>query len=312
MDIYTARPKMRCRNLPHGMVLDSGNCQRDCTYLCFQPYKHADMIRHVNCDVISGQWVTTTGKTPCIKPDIVSTTKKYVGIDPNFRWNYDDIYKTMPTFKPIDFDIPNVDVPTTFKPIDFDIPNVEVPTLKPFNYDDFSDNSSSSTFDSTNSAAIPGLVVAGVFVLTIISVFIRYFAARSSYRVRHQRIRRLSEHVTPTTRTRAAGEQRMPVTPSQTRTEESRNESENDTTGVFIIVRRIFRIHQLRNPYSALENPPEPPPYDAESVPPPSYEETEGTNRPASDSTNEASTDVRFSESSETPVGSPPPYTENI
>ena len=63
---------------------------------------------------------------------------------------------------------------TTYKPLGFDIDNVKipsVPTIKPFEFDD---DYSSTVNEGNNSAVVPGLVVTGLLLLTILSVFTRF------------------------------------------------------------------------------------------------------------------------------------------
>lgn len=54
---------------------------------------------------------------------------------------------------------------------------------------------------------------------------------------------------------------------------ETNSESETNNRSIIFRLRRFFKI--TRNPYEAFRNTPEPPPYDAESFGPPTYEESE-------------------------------------
>lgn len=56
------------------------------------------------------------------------------------------------------------------------------------------------------------------------------------------------------------------------------SDTDNDNHSSFIFrIQRFFKI--TRNPYRAFQNTTEPPPYDAESFAPPTYEESEGASR---------------------------------
>lgn len=59
--------------------------------------------------------------------------------------------------------------------------------------------------------------------------------------------------------------------------EQNVTNSDPNNDNLILRVRRFFKI--TRNPYGVFRNTPEPPPYDAESFAPPSYEESEGATR---------------------------------
>lgn len=146
----------------------------------------------------------------------------------------------------------------------------------------------------------------------MMTIFIfRLWVVRINTRRRQQRVQRIQrfmQQMNSESRTRTATQQRLPVTSPQNAAPPRRQTAEdteqgNENTGMFIIIRRIFRF-PLSNPYGTLQNPPSPPPYDAENVPPPAYEETVGTNSFSSATAHDGSSEV--------PDDSPPPYTENI
>ncbi|XP_045213031.2 uncharacterized protein LOC123563928 isoform X1 [Mercenaria mercenaria] len=161
---------------------------------------------------------------------------------------------------------------------------------------------SATDHDDINVRAITGVIATCAAVILLVVVRLLIIRTRSAKQSTQMPEVEVNSQIH---QNREAQAQQEIVTPHQSPTNRTNSEHEHEDRGMIIFsIRQWFGISLLRNPYNTFRNPSEPPPYDAASAPPPTYEETEGVSR----STRETA-EVTCGERLEIPVDSPPPYT---
>lgn len=199
---------------------------------------------------------------------------------------------------------------TTYKPIDFLFTPVKIPTYKPFHFEDYTEMNVNKGYtshhnsDDFNSASIFGMILGGIVGFMILFLCLRICIAKATLR-RRQTLAELGER--QGTQRQQQSQRRIQQRPVS----ESNNGENGRERFIILRIRRYLCAPLINNPYRAFRDSPEPPPYDAESSPPPAYEETEEGSRSATESRSDSSRSDG-AQTSEIPSDPPPPYTANI